>query len=190
MTVPDALLQVEEWLAAVPDGVPVVYVSFGTIFVLSPAHVASLIRTLNTTDFHVLWALPEAQQSGLPVNLPKNMFVHKWIPTVRALSHPKACPSLSSICQHSPSLHPCVLLSPVLPEGSLRRTVHTDPIRSHQQRNETRCTAHSRQAVPRTIGRPQPMEAFLHKTQTSPLHRKHQPDYFSTVMDPPQGGWG
>lgn len=81
--------EVEAWLETVPDGKPVVYVSYGTAAVLSPGQVQHMLTSLSGEDFYVLWALPKAQQAGVPADLPRNMMIHHWIPTPRALAHPK-----------------------------------------------------------------------------------------------------
>lgn len=81
--------EVEDWLEQVPQGKPVVYVSFGTVAYLSPERVRTMVNTLTSQHYHVLWALPKAQQSGLPETLPDSIKVHHWIPTQRALAHHK-----------------------------------------------------------------------------------------------------
>ena len=81
--------EVESWLEAVPEGMPVVYVSYGTIVRLTPERVAATLRTLTSTEHFTLWALPKAQQVGLPETLPSSVMIHHWIPTARTLAHPK-----------------------------------------------------------------------------------------------------
>eukprot|EP00446_Apocalathium_sp_SHHI-4_P051276 CAMPEP_0177358246 /NCGR_PEP_ID=MMETSP0368-20130122/35485_1 /TAXON_ID=447022 ORGANISM="Scrippsiella hangoei-like, Strain SHHI-4" /NCGR_SAMPLE_ID=MMETSP0368 /ASSEMBLY_ACC=CAM_ASM_000363 /LENGTH=392 /DNA_ID=CAMNT_0018820689 /DNA_START=1 /DNA_END=1179 /DNA_ORIENTATION=+ len=81
--------EVEAFLEATPPDVPVVYVSFGTVVVLSEERVAAMVSTLTSDRYRTLWALPKAQQIGLPASLPPSMLVHHWIPTPRALAHPK-----------------------------------------------------------------------------------------------------
>ena len=61
--------EVESWLEAVPEGMPVVYVSYGTMVRLTPERVAATLRTLTSTEHFTLWALPKAQQVGLPETL-------------------------------------------------------------------------------------------------------------------------
>ena len=80
---------VEAWLDAVPVGKPVVYISYGTITVLSDDFVRHVFSTMTGDDVYVLWALPKSQQSAVPDPLPPNFMVYHWIPTPRALSHPK-----------------------------------------------------------------------------------------------------
>jgi len=80
---------VEAWLEAVPEGKPVVYVSYGTVAVLSPAQVRHMAHVFAGGGYHTLWALPESQQDGLPDQLPPTILVRAWVPTPRALMHPK-----------------------------------------------------------------------------------------------------
>lgn len=87
--------EVEAFLDETPEGMPVVYVSFGTVFFLSPERVAAMVNTLTSDRYRVLWALPKAQQAGLPKNVPKSIMVHHWVPTPRALAHPKVAAFVS-----------------------------------------------------------------------------------------------
>lgn len=81
--------EVNTWFDAIPKSAKVVYVSFGTVAYLTPRRVAAMVNSLSSTKYHVLWALPKAQQAGLPKHMPANMLVHAWIPTPRALAHPQ-----------------------------------------------------------------------------------------------------
>jgi len=84
--------EVEAWLDSVPEGKPVVYVSYGTVAVIRPDHAQHMLNGVFAgDDFYVLWALPKSQQEGLPESkdLPSNVMIHHWIPTTRALAHPK-----------------------------------------------------------------------------------------------------
>lgn len=81
--------EVESWLEAVPEGMPVVYVSFGTVVRLTPERVAAMLSTLTSTEYFTLWALPKPQQVHLPDTLPSSVMIHHWVPTVRSLAHPK-----------------------------------------------------------------------------------------------------
>mmetsp|Transcript_34611 Transcript_34611/g.89866 ORF Transcript_34611/g.89866 Transcript_34611/m.89866 type:complete len:531 (-) Transcript_34611:464-2056(-) len=80
--------EVEAWLSNLPPDKPVVYVSYGTVAVLSPEQVAHMAAELTSEEFATLWALPKEQQTGLPDPLPPLMMVGGWIPTPRALAHP------------------------------------------------------------------------------------------------------
>ena len=80
---------VQAWLDTVPQDKPVVYVSYGTVAVIEPDQLQHMVRLFAGCDFYVLWALPESQQEGLPPYLPPNIMVRHWIPTPRALAHPK-----------------------------------------------------------------------------------------------------
>ncbi|CAE7228057.1 UGT2B4 [Symbiodinium pilosum] len=81
--------EVESWIESVPDDMPIVYVSYGTIVRLTPERVAAAIAALTSTTHYTLWALPKPQQVGLPDTLPPSIMIHHWIPTARALAHPK-----------------------------------------------------------------------------------------------------
>ena len=84
--------EVKAWLDNVPEGVPVVYVSYGTVAVIKPNQAQHMLNGVFAGgDFYVLWALPKSQQEGLPEpkDLPSNVMIHHWIPTTRVLAHPK-----------------------------------------------------------------------------------------------------
>jgi len=81
--------EVEAWLDSVPEGKPVVYISYGTVFFVPADQLQNAIQTLAGDEVYVLWALPKANQKSLPPTLPATIFVHHWISTPRALSHPK-----------------------------------------------------------------------------------------------------
>ncbi|CAE7467441.1 UGT2B20 [Symbiodinium natans] len=81
--------EVESWLESVPEGMPVVYVSYGTMVRLTAERVAATLSTLTSTEHFTLWALPKTQQVGLPDTLPSSIMIHHWIPSARALAHPK-----------------------------------------------------------------------------------------------------
>ncbi|CAE8742266.1 unnamed protein product [Polarella glacialis] len=87
--------EVEAWLKTVPEGSPIVYVSFGTVAYLARERVQAMVATLTSAHYHVLWALPKSQQVGLPATMPSSMHVHHWIPTPRALAHPKVVAFIS-----------------------------------------------------------------------------------------------
>mmetsp|Transcript_12376 Transcript_12376/g.34763 ORF Transcript_12376/g.34763 Transcript_12376/m.34763 type:complete len:525 (-) Transcript_12376:143-1717(-) len=87
--------EVEAWLDAIPAGKPVVYISYGTITVLGDDLVRYMLNSLSGDDIYVLWALPKSQQGAVPDPMPPNIMVHHWIPTPRALSHPKVKAFLS-----------------------------------------------------------------------------------------------
>lgn len=79
---------VEQWLEGVPADMPVVYVSFGTVARLTPDRARAMLASLTSPDFYTLWALPKPQQASLPGN-DIRVKIHHWIPTARALAHPK-----------------------------------------------------------------------------------------------------
>jgi len=81
--------EVETWLNDVPEGMPVVYVSYGTVVRLTPERVAATLMALTSERHYTLWALPKKQQVGLPDALPPGVMIHHWIPTARALAHPR-----------------------------------------------------------------------------------------------------
>ncbi|CAE7206531.1 UGT74C1 [Symbiodinium natans] len=81
--------QTWSWLESVPEGMPVVYVSYGTIVRLTAERVMATLSTLTSTEHFTLWALPKTQQVGLPDTLPPSVMIHHWIPSARALAHPK-----------------------------------------------------------------------------------------------------
>jgi len=81
--------EVDSFLGSVPPDKPVVYVSYGTVAVLSEDLVRHISAQFTGEDFYVVWALPKSQQNGLPKQLPRNVFVHHWIPTPRILANPK-----------------------------------------------------------------------------------------------------
>jgi len=81
--------EVLSFLESVPADKPVVYISYGTFVALSRDVVHHIVDTLAEENLYVLWALPKPQQVGLPEQLPSNVLVHNWIPTTRALAHPK-----------------------------------------------------------------------------------------------------
>ncbi|CAE8585016.1 unnamed protein product, partial [Polarella glacialis] len=87
--------EVETWLKTVPKGSPVVYVSFGSVAYLARERVQAMVATLTSAQYHVLWALPKSQQEGLPASMPSSILVHHWIPTPRALAHPKVVAFIS-----------------------------------------------------------------------------------------------
>ncbi|CAJ1332887.1 unnamed protein product [Effrenium voratum] len=80
---------VEQWLEEVPANMPVVYVSFGTVVRLLPDRAQAMLATLTSEEYYTLWALPKPQQVGLPETLPSTVKIHHWVPTTRALAHPK-----------------------------------------------------------------------------------------------------
>lgn len=68
---------------------PVVYVSFGTVARLTPDRARAMLSTLTSSEYYTLWALPKPQQEGLPGDIPSSVKIHHWVPTARALAHPK-----------------------------------------------------------------------------------------------------
>jgi polyene glycosyltransferase len=86
---------VEAWMDAVPVGKPVVYVSYGTVAFLKEDQVRYMANVLTSDKFFALWALPSDQHAGLPDDLPSSVKVHHWIPTPRALAHPKVAAFVS-----------------------------------------------------------------------------------------------
>eukprot|EP01007_Sphenomonas_quadrangularis_P002924 NODE_510_length_1407_cov_86.696613_g387_i0.p1 GENE.NODE_510_length_1407_cov_86.696613_g387_i0~~NODE_510_length_1407_cov_86.696613_g387_i0.p1 ORF type:complete len:298 (+),score=87.03 NODE_510_length_1407_cov_86.696613_g387_i0:381-1274(+) len=83
--------EVADWLDGVPDGKPVVYMSFGTVAWLTPDLVRDTAARLaaKADRFYTVWALRKDQQEGLPSPLPASLVVHDWIPTPTVLGHPK-----------------------------------------------------------------------------------------------------
>ena len=79
---------VEQWLEEVPEDMPVVYVSFGTVVRLTPDRARAMLASLTSSEYYTLWALPKPQQEGLP-GIPSSVKIHHWVPTARALAHPK-----------------------------------------------------------------------------------------------------
>lgn len=80
---------VAQWLEEVPEDMPVVYVSFGTVARLTPDRARAMLSTLTSSEYYTLWALPKPQQEGLPGDIPSSVKIHHWVPTARALAHPK-----------------------------------------------------------------------------------------------------
>jgi len=80
---------VAQWLEEVPEDMPVVYVSFGTVARLTPDRARAMLSALTSSEYYTLWALPKPQQQGLPGNIPSSVKIHHWVPTARALAHPK-----------------------------------------------------------------------------------------------------
>eukprot|EP00405_Crypthecodinium_cohnii_P020858 CAMPEP_0206464100 /NCGR_PEP_ID=MMETSP0324_2-20121206/27011_1 /ASSEMBLY_ACC=CAM_ASM_000836 /TAXON_ID=2866 /ORGANISM="Crypthecodinium cohnii, Strain Seligo" /LENGTH=483 /DNA_ID=CAMNT_0053936659 /DNA_START=112 /DNA_END=1560 /DNA_ORIENTATION=+ len=81
--------ELEAFLEETPEGVPIVYVSFGTVAYLSEERVAAMAQTMSSDKYRVIWALPKNQQAGLPKKIPDSMFVSHWIPGPRTMAHPK-----------------------------------------------------------------------------------------------------
>ncbi len=85
---PDAGLSA--WLDAHES---IVYMGFGTVTRLNRVEVAALVEVARRLDgrHHVLWKLPEEQQSLLPPahQLPANLRVESWLPSqFDVLAHP------------------------------------------------------------------------------------------------------
>lgn len=80
---------VKQWLEEVPPDMPVVYASFGTVVRLTPDRARAMLSSLTSSEHYTSWALPKPQQQGLPGNIPSSVKIHHWVPTARALAHPK-----------------------------------------------------------------------------------------------------
>lgn len=74
-----------EWLSEVP----VVYVSFGTVFNLTPDQANVLLAGLNSTQFRALWSLKSGRDSLESV--PGNVQITHWVSSqLGVLAHPNA----------------------------------------------------------------------------------------------------
>ena len=77
--------QEAEWLSEVP----VVYVSFGTVFNLTPDQAKVLLTGLNSTRFRALWSLKSGRDSLESV--PSNVQITHWVSSqLGVLAHPNA----------------------------------------------------------------------------------------------------
>ena len=76
----------QHWLdAAQSEGV--IYIAFGTLATMQAWQAQALIEGLAKTGLHVLWSLPETQQSLLP-SLPDSVRLESFVPQPTVLSHP------------------------------------------------------------------------------------------------------
>lgn len=77
-----------EWLdGAEKEGVPVVYMSFGTLANLADGPMGELVRGLASDRFRVLWSVRGQRAAGLGM-LPANFRLEEFVPQLAVLSHP------------------------------------------------------------------------------------------------------
>lgn len=90
-----------EWLHGLPH-LPVIYVSFGTVFNLKPHQAKVLLAGLNSTQFRVLWSLKSRDSIA---SAPSNVRITRWVSSQLAvLAHPTV-PRITRTCFTSCCIH-------------------------------------------------------------------------------------
>lgn len=78
-----------DWMARAPAGTDFVYVTTGSITLLSEQQVQRLYAGFAACECWVIWSLKEAKQAFLPSPVSERFFVSGWVPQLEVLALPQ-----------------------------------------------------------------------------------------------------